>query len=61
MRAKYRFVLNKEVLTSLADEELESVHGAAVPTLPAGRCVANQASEVIECTSIFVPCVTSTC
>lgn len=61
MRAKPRLVLSKEVLTQLDTDELAGIAGAAVPTLPAAACAAAQASKVIECTSIFIPCVSHTC
>lgn len=64
-----RLALRKEMLTPLHDDDLAAVAGAdALPTTPIGVCVAavterveRVASRVVECDSLFNPCVTSTC
>ena len=56
---RHRLVLSKETLTELSAEELTAVAGAAAP--PTGdrtQCVEDVASRVIQCASIFYPCMT---
>lgn len=61
--------LRRETLSPLAAADLAAVVGAdALPTTPVGACVtdvtedvAAVTSRVVECDSLFRPCVTSTC
>ncbi len=64
-----RLSVRKETLSPLAAEDLAAVVAAdALPTLPIGSCVtdvtaevAEVTSRVVECDSLFRPCVSSTC